>query len=89
MLAAHEMGHANAQFLPKHEGKQQQRRAIAVIGNDDERPKARTRPDHSEPRPQEVKPLVRRGEVVLKFQTSPGCLSLVKVGEYIDCGDAA
>jgi len=41
------------------------------------------------PRAKEIKSLVRRGKVVLKFQISPDRLSQVKVGEYVDCGDAA
>ena len=37
MLATHEVGDANAPALPEHEREQQQRHAVAVIGDDDER----------------------------------------------------
>jgi hypothetical protein len=89
MLAAHEVGDANAPAPPENEREQQQRHAIMVIGNDHERLKALASPDHLMPRAKEIKSLVRRREVVLKFQISPDRLSEVKVGEYVDCGDAA
>jgi hypothetical protein len=89
MLAAHEAGDANAPTPPENERQQQQRHAITVIGNDHERPQAFASPDHLVPRTKEIESLVRRVKVVLKFQISPDCLSQVKVGEYVDCGDAA
>ena len=83
------MGDANAPRLSEHEREQQQRHVITVIGNDNKRLEASARADRPVPRPQEIKPLIGGREVVLKFQVSPDCPSLVKIGEYIDCADAA
>jgi hypothetical protein len=89
MLAAHEARDANAVRLAECERKQQQRPSFAVTGNNDERAKALTFSNPPLPGTKEIEPLIRRGEMLLAFEAAPDGLSLAKVIEKIDTGDAA
>ena len=71
VLAAHETCDANAVRLAERERKQQQRPAFAVIGNNDEGPKALALSDQLLPGAKEIEPLIRRGEMLLMFEAAP------------------
>jgi hypothetical protein len=89
VLTTHETRDANAVLLPERERKQQQRLALDVIGNDDERPKVLALADQPLPGAEEIETLIRGGEVLLIFEAAPDRLSLGEIADNIDADDAA
>jgi hypothetical protein len=89
MLATHETSGAKAVLMPERERKQQERPALGVGGNNDEGSKTLAFPDLALPGRKKIKPLVRRGEVLLIFEAAPDRLGLNKIVNSIDAGNAA
>src|ERR1019366_6221 len=88
-LAAHEAGGTHAALMPERERQQQQRPALRVIGDNDERPKTLALSDLPLPEAEEIEPLIRRGELLPAFETAPDRLRLAEIAENVDAGDAA
>src|SRR5450759_2481442 len=76
-------------LMPERERQQQQRPAFGVISDNDERQKALALSDLPLPRAKEIEPLIRRGELLLAFETAPDRLRVAEIAENIDVGDAA
>ena len=75
--------------MPERERQQQQRPAFGVISDNDERQKALALSDLPLPGAKEIEPLIRRGELLLAFETAPDRLRLAEIAENINAGDAA
>ena len=89
VLATHETSDAKAKSLFERERQQQQRPTFGVIGDDNEGPETLTFTDLQLPGAQEIEPLIRRGELLLIFQTAPDRFCLAEIGENIHASDAA
>ncbi len=89
VLATHETGGTNAVPMPERERKQQQRSALGVVGNNDERDEALARSDPALPGAKKIEPLVGCGELLAIFEAAPDRLGMNKIVKDIDAGDAA
>jgi len=86
-FAAHEAGGANAVLAAERERQQQQRPALAVVGDHDKGLETVALSDQPLPVPEEIKALIRRGE--LRFEAAPDRLGLAEIVDDVDAGDAA
>jgi len=71
----HEGGDANAVLVLERKWEQQQRPAFGVIGDYDEGQKTLALSDLPLPNREEIEPLIRRGELLLIFETAPDLLA--------------
>ena len=89
MLAAEKSRNAHAALALYPERQQQQRLAVLVVGDDDERPDAFAFADLALPGAEEIEALIRRGKLVGLFEAAPDGFRLAHVADKFDAGDAA
>ena len=89
MLAAEKSRDARAALALYAERQQQQRLAVLVVGDDDERPDAFAFADLALPCREKIETLIRRGKLVGLFEAAPDGFRLTHVADKFDAGNAA
>ena len=75
--------------MPEHQRKQQQWPTFGVIGDNDEGQEVLALSDLPLPGAEEIKPLIRRGELPRTFEATPDRFRLAEIMKDVDAGDTA